>query len=107
VFEPSVNSRNNIKSHNQKIIENLNLSGLIKFISNKQQSSLIGYFLASMLFVSSIIQSICMEHSVNLVYVIGIRIRTVMMNLIYKKVILSFLNFCSQRLAELELNFFL
>nr|QUF59447.1 ATP-binding cassette transporter Abcc1-1 [Brachionus angularis] len=61
------------------------LDGLIRFVSNKKQSNMIGYFLASLLFIKLIIQSFCLHHYFHNSFIAGARTRTSLMNLIYKK----------------------
>lgn len=65
---------------------------MIKFIEKKEQSTIVGYFFALLLFFALLVQYVCLEHSNNIAFYVGVRIRTVLMDLIYKKVIIIELN---------------
>ena len=58
---------------------------MIKFIANKNQSSTIGYFLLLALLCCLLTKTFCLEHSYNLSFSVGAKIRTLLMDLIYKK----------------------
>ncbi len=59
---------------------------LIDFTENKDQDDIIGYFLAFLLLFTSVIQSIASNHYLHRMLIVGARVRTCLMGLIYKKV---------------------
>ncbi|CAF0948802.1 unnamed protein product, partial [Brachionus calyciflorus] len=61
------------------------LNGLINFISNEKYPKIIGYFYAGLLFIRLSLLSLCLNHSFNYGFLTGVRIRSSLMNLIYKK----------------------
>lgn len=62
------------------------LNALIAFTINKQQDQIIGYFLAVLLLFTSVVQSILINHYFHRMLIVGARVRTSLMGLIYKKV---------------------
>lgn len=62
------------------------LDKLIKFIKEKEQNVLVGIFLTTLLFFSSLIQSFVLQHYFHRMFIVGARIRTTIMNVVYKKV---------------------
>ena len=62
------------------------LDKLIKFIKDKNQNLMVGIFLTAILFLSSFIQSLILQHHNQYMFIVSIRIRTAIMNVIYKKV---------------------
>ena len=64
------------------------LDKLIKFIKEKEQNILVGLFLTLLLFFCSLIQSFVLQHYFHRMFIVGARIRTTIMNTVYKKVIL-------------------
>jgi len=58
---------------------------IIKFVDDKKQTMLVGIFLTILLFLSSIAQSMLLQHYYFRSYLVGARIRTALVNLIYKK----------------------
>ncbi|CAF1078170.1 unnamed protein product [Brachionus calyciflorus] len=61
------------------------LDGLINFISNENYPKIIGYFYASLLFIRLALLSLCHNHHLNYAFLAGVRTRSSLMNLIYKK----------------------
>nr|UOU03334.1 ATP-binding cassette subfamily C1-1 [Brachionus rubens] len=61
------------------------LDGLINFVSNDKYPKLVGYFFAILLFIRLIILSLCQNHNFNYAFLAGVRTRSALMNLIYKK----------------------
>ena len=58
---------------------------MIKFTKDKNQRPIIGYFLSFLLLFCSILQTIKLQHYFHRMFIVGARIRTAMMGLIYKK----------------------
>lgn len=69
------------------------LDALIVFINNKNQDPIIGYFLAVLMLFVSIVQSLLTNHYFHRMLVVGARVRTALMGLIYKKVIIKHFSF--------------
>ncbi|CAF1062060.1 unnamed protein product, partial [Brachionus calyciflorus] len=61
------------------------LDGLINFISNEEYPKIIGYFYAGLLFIRLSLLSFCLTHNFNYAFLAGVRTRSSLMNLIYKK----------------------
>lgn len=61
-------------------------SGLIRFITNKTQSNIVGYFLCALLFIRLNLSTFCLHHGFHSAFLVGIRTRNSLMSLIYKKV---------------------
>ena len=61
-------------------------SGLIRFVTNKTQSNIIGYFLCALLFIRLNFSTFCLHHGFHAAFLTGIRTRNSLMGLIYKKV---------------------
>lgn len=61
------------------------LSSLITFIQDKNENDVVGYLFAFLLLFTSIVQSICLQHYFHRMFIVGARIRTSLMGLIYKK----------------------
>lgn len=59
---------------------------IINFIKDKDQKMSVGFFLTILLFLSSFAQSVIMQHYFFRMYLVGGRIRTSLVNMIYKKV---------------------
>ncbi len=71
---------------------------LIDFIADKRQSAYMGYFYAITLFFMSTLQTLFLQHYFYRMFIVSARIRTALMNMIYKKsLVLS-------TLARRELN---
>ncbi len=62
------------------------LEFLIQFIGNKDHTTEWGWTLVILLFLKTLYESFSYNHHVHQITVIGIRIRTSLINLIYKKV---------------------
>lgn len=62
------------------------LSYLIEFTADTKQNEIIGYFLTFVLLLTSIVQSITANHYLHRMLIVGARVRTCLMGLIYKKV---------------------
>ena len=60
-------------------------SKLITFIKDKEQNIQIGIFYAILLFLCSLIQSFVLQHYFHRMFVVGARIRTAIMNIVYRK----------------------
>ena len=58
---------------------------IINFIKDKDQNFIVGLFLTILLFVSSTLQSLILQHYYFRMYLVGGRIRTALVNMIYKK----------------------
>lgn len=65
------------------------LDKLIQFIKDKNQNIIVGIFLSSLLFLSSLIQSLVLQHYFHRMIIVGARLRTSIMNVVYKKVRLN------------------
>ena len=63
------------------------LDKLISFISDKEQNILVGIFYTILLFFSSFIQSFVLQHYFHRMFIVGARVRTSIINLVYKKVL--------------------
>nr|QBP17584.1 ABCC1-X8-like protein [Brachionus rotundiformis]QNH67883.1 ATP-binding cassette transporter subfamily C member 1 X8 [Brachionus rotundiformis] len=61
------------------------LDMIINFIKDKDQTMSVGIFLTMLLFLTSFCQSIVMQHYYFRMYLVGTRIRTALVNMIYKK----------------------
>ena len=59
---------------------------LIRFVSNREQSIIVGIFLTVVLFLSSVLHTLFYQHYMNYSFYSGTRIRNSLMSLIYKKV---------------------
>ena len=59
---------------------------LIDFVNNKEQSVQIGLFYTVLMIVCSQTQSFLLQHYFHRMLIVGTRIRTSVMNIIYKKV---------------------
>ena len=58
---------------------------IINFIKDKDQKMSVGFFLTILLFLSSFSQSLIMQHYYFRMYLVGGRIRTALVNMVYKK----------------------
>ena len=58
---------------------------IIKFIKDKKQQMIVGIFLTSLLFITTFIQSMLLQHHYFRMNLIGTRVRTALVNMIYKK----------------------
>lgn len=58
---------------------------IINFIKDKDQTMSVGIFLTILLFLTSFCQSLIMQHYYFRMYLVGTRIRTALVNMIYKK----------------------
>ncbi|RNA37460.1 multidrug resistance-associated 1 isoform X3, partial [Brachionus plicatilis] len=61
------------------------LDMIINFIKDKDQTMSVGIFLTILLFLTSFCQSLIMQHYYFRMYLVGTRIRTALVNMIYKK----------------------
>ncbi|CAF0716997.1 unnamed protein product [Brachionus calyciflorus] len=61
------------------------LDMIINFIKDKDQTMSVGIFLTILLFLTSFCQSVVMQHYYFRMYLVGTRIRTSLVNMIYKK----------------------
>nr|APD26507.1 ATP-binding cassette transporter subfamily C member 1 X3 protein [Brachionus koreanus] len=61
------------------------LDGLINFISDDRYSKTIGLFLSFLIFFRLIVMSFCLQHSFYYAFLAGVRTRSALMRLIYKK----------------------
>lgn len=61
------------------------LDKLISFIKDREQNILVGLFYTALLFICSLIQSFVLQHYFHRMFIVGTRIRTALMNVIYKK----------------------
>ncbi len=61
------------------------LDKLITFIKDKDQNLLVGLFYTFLLFICSLIQSFVLQHYFHRMFIVGTRVRTSLMNIIYKK----------------------
>lgn len=61
------------------------LDKIIKFINDREQNIIVGLFLTGILFISSLIQSFVLQHYFHRMFICGARIRTAIMNIVYKK----------------------
>ena len=61
-------------------------SKIINFIIDKNQSTIIGYLFAILMFISSLIKTLCSNNFIQRVFFVSSRVSTACMGLIYKKV---------------------
>ncbi|CAF1007103.1 unnamed protein product, partial [Brachionus calyciflorus] len=61
------------------------LDGLINFVSNEKYPKIIGFFYAGLLFIRLVLLSIFLAHNYNYAFLAGVRTRSSLMNLIYRK----------------------
>ncbi|CAF0941211.1 unnamed protein product [Brachionus calyciflorus] len=61
------------------------LNLLIKFTENKEIDAQIGFFYTGLLFFSSVIQTLMLQHYFHRMFIVGARVRTSLMGLIYRK----------------------
>ena len=61
------------------------LDKLISFIKDKEQNIQVGLFYTFLLFLTSLIQSFALQHYFHRMFIVGARIRTSVMNIVYKK----------------------
>ena len=61
------------------------LDRLIRFIKDRNQNIIVGFFLTGLLFVSAMLQSFVLQHYFHRMFIVGARIRTSIMNIVYKK----------------------
>ncbi|CAF1016730.1 unnamed protein product, partial [Brachionus calyciflorus] len=66
-------------------MEPLILDKLLTFIKDKNQNITVGFFYTGLLFISSLIQSFVVQHYFHRMFIVGTRINTSIVNLIYKK----------------------
>jgi hypothetical protein len=62
------------------------LDKLITFIKDKEQNVFVGLFYTSLFFICSLIQSFVLQHYFHRMFIVGTRVRTALMNIVYKKV---------------------
>nr|UOU03337.1 ATP-binding cassette subfamily C1-6 [Brachionus rubens] len=60
------------------------LDYLIKFVKNKNEIE-VGLFYTGLLFLSSVIQTLLLQHYFHRMFIVGARVRTALMGLIYRK----------------------
>lgn len=63
------------------------LSNLISFLMDKDQNVSVGIFFAILLFLNFTMQSFLLQHTQHRNFVVGARLRTSLMNIIFKKVL--------------------
>lgn len=68
------------------ILVSFNYSALIRFVADKEQSNIIGYFLCILLFIRLNFNSFLLQHEFHACYLAAYRNRNSLMSLIYKKV---------------------
>ncbi|RNA37147.1 multidrug resistance-associated 1 isoform X3 [Brachionus plicatilis] len=73
------------------------LNLIIKFVENKDSDVQLGYFYMGLLFFSSVLQTILLQHYFHQMFIVGARVRSSLMGLIYRKSLR--LSFQSRRLA--------
>ena len=61
------------------------LNKLINFFKDKQQNTMIGALYGGLLFFSLVVNSMLSQHSLNKMTIVGTRVQTALMNLIYEK----------------------
>ncbi len=61
------------------------LDKIITFIKDKEQNIQVGLFYTLLLFLTSLIQSFALQHYFHRMFIVGARIRTSIMNIVYKK----------------------
>lgn len=66
------------------------LDKLITFIKEKDQNVQVGFFLTLILFSSSLVQSVVIHQFIDRMVIIRTRVRTTIMNIVYKKVNIKF-----------------
>jgi ATP-binding cassette, subfamily C (CFTR/MRP), member 1 len=79
---------------------------IINFVKDKDQRMSVGLFLTSLLFLSSFIQSLIIQHYFLRMYLVGARIRTALMNIIYKKVNRIKYNTINKQMKVINVNIF-
>jgi uncharacterized membrane protein len=62
------------------------LSLIINFIKEKDQSNIVGYFYVVLMLACHSLQTLFLQHYFHRMFIVGARVRTACMNLIYKKV---------------------
>jgi hypothetical protein len=77
------------------------LNSLISFTQDPKQREEVGYLFVFLLMFSSIIQSLVVQHYFHRMFIVGGRIRTSLIGLIYKKVDKIFFN-----IIRIKINFF-
>jgi ATP-binding cassette, subfamily C (CFTR/MRP), member 1 len=60
-------------------------SALINFTKDKSQPAILGYFYTVLIYVSALIQTVLFNHYAHRMFIVGSRVRTGLMGLIYKK----------------------
>nr|QUF59451.1 ATP-binding cassette transporter Abcc1-6-2 [Brachionus angularis] len=58
---------------------------LIKFTKEKSQKPIVGYFLTGLLFFCSVLQTFLVQHYFHRMFIVGARVKTSLMGLIYRK----------------------
>nr|QUF59450.1 ATP-binding cassette transporter Abcc1-6 [Brachionus angularis] len=58
---------------------------LIKFTKEKNQNPIVGYFLTGLLFFCSVLQTFLIQHYFHRMFIVGARVRSSLMGLIYRK----------------------
>lgn len=61
------------------------LDKIITFIKDKEQNIQVGLFYTLLLFLTSLVQSFALQHYFHRMFIVGARIRTSVMNIVYKK----------------------
>ena len=61
------------------------LDRLIKFVKQRNQHMMVGIFYTCLLFLCSLLQSFVLQHYFHRMFIVGSRIRTAIMNIVYKK----------------------
>nr|APD26519.1 ATP-binding cassette transporter subfamily C member 1 X6 protein [Brachionus koreanus] len=61
------------------------LNLIIKFVENKELDVQLGYFYTGLLFFSSVLQTIVLQHYFHRMFIVGARVRSSLMGLIYRK----------------------
>ena len=61
------------------------LDKLITFVKDKEQNIQVGLFYTLILFLTALIQSFALQHYFHRMFIVGARIRTSIMNIVYKK----------------------
>ncbi|RNA42720.1 multidrug resistance-associated 1 [Brachionus plicatilis] len=61
------------------------LNLIIKFVENKDLDVQLGYFYMGLLFFSSVLQTILLQHYFHRMFIVGARVRSSLMGLIYRK----------------------
>ena len=59
---------------------------MINFTENKDIDPQIGYFYTGLLFFSSVLQTLLLQHYFHRMFIVGARVRSALMGLIYRKV---------------------